>query len=266
MKVCWNVTNLCNEDCIYCFRELNEPALSIEENLKILYKLKNAGVDTITFAGGEPLVYHDLITLLRESKKLGIKNNLITNGSLLNENNIGKYLQYIDKITFSLDSPSDYVNEVSGRGVEHYKHIRKILQYINFFHSNTVIEINSVVTKENLNEVDFMFQKVADELIFYGIKKWKVSRFLPLRGHAKLREDLLEVSDDAFEEIKNKYSNGSSLFDISVRDYDSYDKDFQVSPGGGLKISDHKEEKILISDINKVENDVLVKKLGGRGV
>ena len=70
--------------------------------------------------------------------------------------------------------------------------------------------------------------------------------------------------------LKNKYEiNIITLYPdnyISVRDYDSYDSDFQVSPSGGLKISDHKEEKILISDINKVEHDVLVKKLGGRGV
>ncbi len=52
MKGCWNLTNLCNEECCFCFRELQERARDIEDNIVILNKLKNIGFTEITYAGG----------------------------------------------------------------------------------------------------------------------------------------------------------------------------------------------------------------------
>ena len=34
-KVCWNLTNRCNEECSFCFRELFETPRSFEDNLII---------------------------------------------------------------------------------------------------------------------------------------------------------------------------------------------------------------------------------------
>ena len=78
MKGCWNLTNLCNEECYFCFRELQERARAVEDNIVILNKLKNIGFTEITYAGGEPLIYSGLRVLLKYARSLGIKNNLIT--------------------------------------------------------------------------------------------------------------------------------------------------------------------------------------------
>lgn len=88
MKGCWNLTNLCNEECYFCFRELQERARAVEDNIVILNKLKNIGFTEITYAGGEPLIYSGLRVLLKYARSLGIKNNLITNGKNLTLENI----------------------------------------------------------------------------------------------------------------------------------------------------------------------------------
>ena len=48
MKVCWNLTNLCNEDCIYCFSELAETARPLEDNIDVINKLTGIGATRLT--------------------------------------------------------------------------------------------------------------------------------------------------------------------------------------------------------------------------
>lgn len=265
MKVCWNLTSLCNEDCMYCFRELNERQLKAQQNLKVIDKLLALGVERITYCGGEPLLYPNLIELMKYSKSLGITNNIITNGSLLNEDNLDDYMPFIDKITFSIDSPSDYVNCSIGRGKHHYEHIKRILPLIHQKYPHVIIEINSVVTRESIKEVDYMFESIAGELSFYGIKKWKISRFCPLRGYAKARENLFSLPDKVFDAIKNKYDGQKAMFEISVRDYSDINENIIVSPKGALKTSQGTNETVLVDSIldTPTEDISKVLRLGG---
>ena len=265
MKVCWNLTNLCNENCFYCFRELKEKPLALEDNIAILSKLKNIGVEQITFAGGEPLVYKGLIDLLAYSHELGITNFLITNGKNLNAENLSMYLENVDKLTFSIDSPSEYVNSLTGRGIDHYKHIRSLLPLIKEQFPNIILEINSVATKDNLKELDFMFEAIGSEMVFYGIKKWKISRFCPLRGYAKERKNILNVTEEEFEKIEQDYSGLVAPFEISVRNTDSIEENIIISPAGSLKKCSNSEEYVLVNDILKTSSVAIKKtlKMGG---
>lgn len=265
MKVCWNLTNLCNENCQYCFRELHEHQLKLRQNIRVIDKLYALGVERITYCGGEPLLYPNLIDLMSYSKYLGITNNLITNGSLLTVENLDKYMPFVDKITFSIDSPSDYVNASMGRGVNHYKHIKELLPIIHRKYPNVAIEINSVVTRESIKEVDYMFESIAEEISFYGIKKWKISRFCPLRGYAKERENLFSLPDQIFQAIKNKYDGQKAMFEISVRDYDDINDNIIISPCAAMKTSHGTEEYTLVDNVLEASEDEIKKvlSLGG---
>lgn len=261
MKVCWNLTNICNENCFYCFRELYEKAKPLDDNVKIINKLKNIGVDKITYAGGEPLLYKGLEELLKYSNDLGIENRIITNGKCLNKDNLNKYLPYLSKITFSIDSPSEYVNSQSGRGVDHYKHIKSLLPYIKDNYPNVVLEVNTVATKDNLGEIDFMFEALGSEISFYGLKKWKISRFCPLRGYAKERKDILSLTEEEFLDIENKYKDIKKPFEVSVRNLDSIDRNIVISPNGSIKKSSNSEELLIEKNILESTDEELVKKL-----
>lgn len=259
MKLCWNVTNLCNENCIYCFRDLIERAVSLKNNLIILKKLQAIGTETITFAGGEPLLYPEIDILMNECQDLGITVNLITNGSVLNESNLDKYLSCVTKLTFSIDSPNSYVNELSGRGSNHYEHIKSLLPHIKERYPDIILEVNTVVTSESAEEVDFMFEALGSEISFYGLKKWKISRFCPLRGYAKMRESLLSVSDEAFARVKRKYVGKKSVFEIQVRDLDAIEENVILSPAGGLKKAVNSEEVTIVSDLVSTPTEKIIK-------
>jgi hypothetical protein len=161
---------------------------------------------------------------------------------------------------------SEYVNEDSGRGKEHYQHIKELLPYIKEEFPNIRLEINTVATNTNLKEVDFMFEAIGSELSFYGIKKWKISRFCPLRGYAKQRKNLLNVPDQVFDAIKSKYDGIQGVFEVSVRDFDAIDDNLVISPRGSLKQSVNGEEEVVVEDIIHTSTHVLAKKLGGRHV
>lgn len=262
MKVCWNLTNICNEDCVFCFRDLVEAAISLEDNMNVLNKLSLLDVSSITYAGGEPLLYKGIKELLAYGKSLGINNKLITNGSLLNKDNLQEYLCNVDKLTFSIDSPSEYINESNGRGKDHYNHIKELLPYIKEQFPNLVLEINTVATNMDLQEVDFMFEAIGSELSFYGIKKWKISRFCPLRGYAKERRNLFDIPDEVFEAIKSKYDGREATFSISVRDFDSIEENLVISPQGNFKKAINGEEEVLVESIQTTGVHTLKKVLG----
>lgn len=261
MKVCWNLTNLCNEDCLYCFRELFERPLPLSDNLVILRKLRTVGVEGITYAGGEPFIYKELKDLLSNAYRLGVRNNIITNGTLLNEDNLDDYLPYVEKITFSIDSPSPYVNRDIGRGKDHYEHIKRLIPIIHERYPNIILEINSVVTRTMKDEVDYMFEAIGREKSFRGVTKWKISRFCPLRGYAKERDRLFGLTNEQFNEIKQKYDGGKANFEISVRDFGEIYDNKIVSPQGSLRICRNNEEITLVDSLLTTSTTEIQKKL-----
>ena len=129
MKVCWNITNKCNANCKHCFRNTQEQPLSLEQNMKILENLSGI-VHTISFSGGEVLLYDDVFELIQAAKKKGIVCAIITNAILINQSNLDKIIRSIDKITFSIDSIDDNQNAKIGRGEGYCKHLNDIINYI----------------------------------------------------------------------------------------------------------------------------------------
>ena len=236
-SVCWNLTPACNKNCEYCFRELNETAQVLETNMGILNNLYNMGIKRITFSGGEPFLYPNILELIKAAHDLGISCEVITNGAGLNEDNYDEYLQYVDKISFSCDSPRAYINDQIGRGADSYEH------------SRLKININTVITYDKSHEYEelkYMMTALKNEIIQFDIDKWKIIRFYPLRGKAKDNKELFWVPDEDFLEIKNKYKSDGPFLTVDVRDIKELDDNFVVSPCGLLKKSTNGVEEVLV--------------------
>ena len=252
-SVCWNLTSACNMSCQYCFRELSESAQSLEVNMGILDNLIAMGVKRITFSGGEPFMYPYLLDLINKAHEAGIKCYVVTNGSLLNEENVRALLEHIDKITFSCDSPREIVNETIGRsttdGKDSYRHIRNIIPLIRYYYPDILIDINTVVTYDpyhEYRELDYMIDAIRNDLLKNDINKWKIIRFYPLSGKASSNKDRFSLDNDEFLEIKKEYESMNGYLKIDVRDIKDIDDNLIVSPCGYLKQSLNGEETILV--------------------
>jgi len=107
------VTNYrCNYRCSMCALHLRDEefrAKGIKEldtaHMKLILKdFAAQGTSGIGFTGGEPLLRKDIFELLAYTKALGMISHLNTNGSLLDERNIGNILNVlVDSLNISLD-------------------------------------------------------------------------------------------------------------------------------------------------------------------
>ncbi|MBR4177826.1 MAG: radical SAM protein [Bacilli bacterium] len=253
MKVCWNLTSKCNRNCRFCFREKNLTELSLEDNINVLDNLIKLDVTKITFAGGEPLLYPHLVELMKECKNRGIYNKLNTNGSLLNKDNIHEYLEYVDKIAFSIDSSSDEENYFLGRGSNHYEHITKLIPIIKKEYPNIKIEVNSVITSQTINGIDNLYNSLKDNFKNNEINRWKLIRFCPFRGMSSNISSRFEITDEEFAKISDEFNNKDSSFLINVVNIDEMNEKNIVSQEGILETTKNNQKKYKdLKNINSI--------------
>lgn len=119
-----NVTQLCNLHCHYCAAggdgTYGDPVgqISVEKTLPqvrlLMERLSEGGHFHITFLGGEPLMYPKAIQLigqytldLAKSKKIKTEFQIITNGTLINNDVLDILASLKPTMTLSLDGPPE---------------------------------------------------------------------------------------------------------------------------------------------------------------
>ena len=81
---CVLFTSGCNYDCFYCHnRQLIDGTHQVIDNSAVMdFLARRAGqLDGVVITGGEPTLQTDLLTFIKEVRKLGYKTKLDTNGS-----------------------------------------------------------------------------------------------------------------------------------------------------------------------------------------
>jgi uncharacterized protein len=123
-----NVTQVCNLHCVYCAAGGDgtygraQRKISISKTLPqldILLSRLDAGEQfNITFLGGEPLLYPQGMELIAEhaieiaeQKGISLRFQVITNGTLFNEENIAFLKRYNFNVSISVDGPPQ-INDV----------------------------------------------------------------------------------------------------------------------------------------------------------
>ena len=89
-RICWNITNKCNDGCQFCFRQKNSNELPYQMQKKVIDILVNLGINHITFSGGEALLCKSIFKIIDYAYQKGFSVNLITNGKLLNRENVSR--------------------------------------------------------------------------------------------------------------------------------------------------------------------------------
>lgn len=91
--VIWNLVRRCNLACKHCYSisaDVDFPGeLSTQQVFDVMKDLKAFGVPVLILSGGEPLLRPDSLDISRHAKSMGFYVALSTNGTLIDENNIG---------------------------------------------------------------------------------------------------------------------------------------------------------------------------------
>lgn len=204
--VSFHLVKPCNMNCSYCYATYN--TFGVKQQLKkhevfiILTKLAEAGVQKVTFAGGEPMLYPHLDEAIIKAKELGMTTSIITNGSMIEEEWLEKMQSHLDWIGVSVDSANPATNFLIGRYtregdrrriIDYWTLITKIKRY------NYKLKINTVVN--HYNEADSMrnFIKWAKP------DRWKV--FDTLRVEGQNEKGFQKIRSTYFEQFVEYHSD-----------------------------------------------------------
>lgn len=196
--IVWNMTNMCNLQCIHCYQRAGKPTpdeLTLKEKLDLIDQLDKAGVASIALSGGEPTIHPDYYTLIKEISRRGIHTGTATNGWLFsNINYLVKAkesgLRYVE---VSLDSSDpkkhDKFRGVNGSWERAVKALENAVK-LGMDHGMAV-----TITKLNYNEVKDLLD-LAEEI---GVKRVIFFNFVPTgRGKENLWLDLDPVEREKF--------------------------------------------------------------------
>ena len=179
----WHITDFCNLRCKHCYQtKFNKNSdLPLEKIKFIIDKISETLRDkkiSVNITGGEPFLREDLFDILFYiEKKNNFKEvNIITNGSVLNEDNI-KILDKIKKFKYlklSVESYNKDKNDfIRGKG-----NLEKVIENIKLFKSLSNKKIIIMITLSMLNYKDLIpFFEFSKDLKVDGVI---LERFVPL--------------------------------------------------------------------------------------
>ena len=81
------LTKKCNLCCKHCYNSSGQNSAELNMNVmkNIVEQMRYDNVKSIALSGGEPLLYDGIFELLNLCEQYGINTNLITNGTLIND-------------------------------------------------------------------------------------------------------------------------------------------------------------------------------------
>jgi len=199
----------CNLSCVYCTMGADEidnhtsskTVLSSKELINIIQQLHaRLQLQTIRLTGGEPLLYHDLVSVISAVKDMGIPEIKLTTNAFLLER-MAKPMQQagMQSINVSLDAiDGDVFFLMSKRG-----HVQRILDGIEAaLEAGLQVKINTVIMK-GMNDSQIL------PLLQYAFEKNISIRFLEVMAMGHLHTEAskyLFTQYDILNRIATKYN------------------------------------------------------------
>lgn len=211
--VYWGLTESCNFRCVYCYAECGpekkqclESQLTLEQAYMVVDEIVGMGFDSLNFTGGEPLLNRNVFKIAKYAKGRGLTCGILTNGSLITEENIKKF-KVFDYVKVSLDSENETINDITrGKGAYH-----KIIRSLDLLCDNNINTcIGSVVTKYNKNYVDKLLKFVDKN---YNVVSHSLTNYISV-GRAKENDigcsfEEIDIVNEAIFQTKKQLQKDS---------------------------------------------------------
>lgn len=211
VSVNYHLWQPCNMRCKFCFATFldvkNELVpkghLSKADSLQIVHRLAEAGVQKITFAGGEPTLCSWLDELIISAKKSGMTTMIVTNGSKLSEKWLKNIAPYLDWITLSIDSLNPITQTNLGRVYKRkpfsQEYFEELIALIKLF--DIKFKLNTVVTALNYKE------NLSEFVITVKPQRWKLFQVLPIKGQNDGSVENLLIDENQFNIFVNNHNH-----------------------------------------------------------
>jgi radical SAM protein with 4Fe4S-binding SPASM domain len=194
----WEVTQRCNLRCIHCRAaaspETPETNLISGNNIaRLMKELKDLGCPTLALTGGEPLLRPDIVNIIKEASKQGIKTRIQSNSLLLTDS-LAKELKEAGLYSFGvgLDGSrpeiSDQIRNLDGaflKAVDSIKLLKSLGIKVHVEFTVTRLNMGDLAATLNLLESLKVDTFLARAAIFTGRATSKNPIFLLSPGEYK---------------------------------------------------------------------------------
>ncbi len=152
-----HVTYRCNLKCDYCYNEEQRTIHGKDERSKSDWKMKllelqNMGIQRFDITGGEPLVRMELLPVYEELKANGAQIELITNGTLISDQEIANTIaKSVSRVTVSLDSFDPFEHDYY-RGKGTHTEVERAMEFLT--KAGVIWQAKGVLTDKNTSSLD----------------------------------------------------------------------------------------------------------------
>lgn len=172
------ITEKCNFACEMCHVDTSRKARLTQINFPVLKRIIDESASyqpSFQIAGGEPLLYPDIIKILRYLTRKNIPTGMVTNGLLLEEFAQDIVDSGLEFLAISLDGPDRETQKKRGRVDSFDKVVAGIKKIVRIRGKRLFpnIRIATVITHNNLHNFDQIL-KLAEKL---GVDQWSVSQY-----------------------------------------------------------------------------------------
>lgn len=188
------ITENCNARCFMCgFAKKRKPIyITNDQMITVVDEAKKSGIKLVRFTGGETLLHQQILSYLKHFKKNGIKTSIITNGFLLPRYVDSLIAADLDQVIISIDGDNKALHNKLRNLNGLFENATKGIKEIKKKTKKIIVRVNTVVSPYNLNRLD----KMIDMLIALKVDQWSI---IPLKGNEDLWKSI------PFKEIINSY-------------------------------------------------------------
>jgi len=217
----WDLTNVCNLDCSFCFYRNSgfklegfddRDAMPTEKVLEIMQDLKDLGVKAIEWTGGgEPTLHPKFLYIIRQAKSMGFKQALVTNGTCISDE-VLEELKDFEWVRVSIDAATrPTYKKIKGvdmleDALESMRKLKKIAR------PHNVLGLSFIVCPDNHKEIfDAAIRAKA-----MGVDNIRFSLAMTSAGE-KLFDGIWEKCLDGVEKAKGLGNDDFTVFAFTNR-------------------------------------------------
>jgi len=189
------LTYRCNLSCAFCYAGCgcksnaapDSPDMTADQAIRILHLLYyEAKVPSVSFTGGEPTLIPFLPRLIREAKNLGMRVNLITNGTLITRDFALELAEHgLDSAQVSLEGTSALTHDALVRSAGAFEKSVAAVHYLK--NAGIATHSNTTLTRLNMDDCSSMPAFVRDTL---ECERFSMNLIIPA-GSGAINSDLV---------------------------------------------------------------------------
>lgn len=231
------LSEYCNLTCQMCRRP--SEALFMEEEVckKAISEAAEIGIHTISFSGGEPFVHPAIYRLLEHAFSLGVKIQMVSNGTLIKRERL-EFLEQLDCLTISVDGTEevhDHIRQKKGTWARTMKTLGWLAE------SKIQWGTNTVMQRDNAHVLYDSFKHIQN----LGKKKYAYCGFshvevVPETAEYQMSPEQEKRSYEQLVRIERECQDTHTWFNeknLLLNHFEMYSrKDFRYRPIDGCKI------------------------------